>query len=118
MQTTRRLLLILSMLAGLLVSSPAESTPEISCGQIIMEDTTLDQDLACPPGTASAIIFGASNITLDLGGHVLSGHTPGFGVFANGYQGITIRNGTIEGFNDGVFVNDADQATLEQLDPR
>ena len=104
MKARSRFLLGLFVLVQFVVGLPAESRAEISCGQTITEDTRLDEDLACPPGTESAIIIGASNITLDLGGHLLSGSAPGTGVFALGYEGITIRNGTIDGFNYGVFV--------------
>jgi hypothetical protein len=47
-----------------------------ACGQVIKTDTILDADLSCPPETDSGIIIGASNIILDLGGHVLSGYNP------------------------------------------
>ena len=108
-------LFLLFFLLPLLFALPAESKPLISCGQTITQDTILAEDLACPPGTESAIVIGASNITLDLGGHRLSGYAPGTGVFAQGQAGITIRNGTIDGFNDGVFVINTHQVTMENL---
>lgn len=89
--------------------------PQLSCGQTITTDTVLTQNLACPAGTDSAIIIGASNITLDLGGHRLSGFAPGNGVFAIGQEGITIKNGTIDGFTYGVFVIDTHLVTLDNL---
>ena len=118
MKVASRFLLGLFVLVQFGVGLPAESRAEISCGQTITEDTRLDEDLACPPGTESAIVIGASNITLDLGGHMLSGSAPGTGVFALGYEGITIRNGTIDGFNYGVFVINTRQVTVENLTVR
>jgi hypothetical protein len=115
MKAGGRFLLGLLMLVQLVAGLPAEGRPEVNCGDTITEDTTLDQDLACPLGTESAIAIGASNITLDLGGHTLSGHAPGIGVLSVGYDGIIIRNGTIDGFNDGVFVIDAQGVTVEKL---
>jgi len=85
------------------------------CGQTITEDTILDRDLICPPGTNFALIIGAPNITLDLGGHVISGYAPDKGVFAQGIEGITIRNGTIEGFEDGIFIIETGHVTIENL---
>ena len=105
------LLLVVQFVAGL----PAEGRPEVNCGDTITEDTTLDADLACPPGTESAIVIGASNITLDLGGHTLSGYAPGIGVLAIGYEGLVIRNGAIEGFQEGVFVIESNRVTVEKL---
>jgi Right handed beta helix region len=108
------LLVLVQLMAGL----PAEGRPEVNCGDMITEDTTLDQNLACPPGTESAIAIGASNITLDLGGHTLSGHAPGIGVLAIGHEGLVIRNGIIEGFQDGVFVIESHLVTVEKLTVR
>lgn len=107
-------LVLLQLVAGL----PAESRPDVNCGDMIIEDTTLDQDLVCPPGTEWAIVIGASNVTLDLGGHTLSGHAPGVGVLATGREGLVIRNGTIEGFQEGVFVIESNRVTVEKLTVR
>jgi parallel beta-helix repeat protein len=87
----------------------------VVCGQTITENVILDKDLECPPDTESAIIIGASNIMLDLGGHVLRGHAPGTGIFAQEKEGIIIRNGTIEGFNDGIFIINTHYITIENL---
>ena len=65
------------------------------CGQTITKDFTLTEDFECPPGTPYAIRIGASNITLDLGGHKITGHATGnfsMGVAADWVSGITIRN--------------------------
>jgi len=74
----------------------------------------------CSPDTQYAIVIGASDITLDLGGHVISGYAPtsgigGIGVFAQGVNGLTISNGTIEGFNRGIFISETDSVTIENL---
>lgn len=108
-------LLALIVLVPFAAGLPAESRPEISCGQTITADTTLDADLTCPASVSHAIVIGASNITLDLGGHRLSGEDLSTGVLAYGQEGITIRNGVIEGFNDGVFLIDTRQVTVEDL---
>src|SRR5512137_1412952 len=99
MKAGSRFLLVLFLLIQFVLVFPAESRPGITCGQTITENTVLTEDLACPLGTDYAIIIGASNITLDLGGHKVSGYAPGTGVFSIGQEGITIRNGTVEGFN-------------------
>ena len=94
------------------IGTPAQSKADFTCGQTITEDPVFTENLSCPPGTGSGIIIGASDITLDLGGYTLSGYSPGTGVLAAGYEGITIRNGTIDGFNDGVFLISTNQATV------
>lgn len=100
--------------------TPTPPKTRLVCGQTITEDTILDEDLMCSPDTQFAIVIGASDITLDLGGHVISGYAPtsgigGIGVFAQGVKGLTISNGTIEGFNDGMFLYETDSVTIENL---
>jgi hypothetical protein len=47
----------------------------------------------------------ASNVTIDLGGHVLSGGGISYGVVANNSRtGITVRNGTVTGFFNGIHL--------------
>ena len=118
MKTGSRLLAVLFLVTQFVVALPAESRPEITCGQTITQDTILTADLACPPDTEYALIIGASNITLDLGGHTISGYTPRTGVFANGQRGITIRNGAIDGFNVGVYINESSLVMMERLTVR
>ncbi|MFZ5807710.1 MAG: right-handed parallel beta-helix repeat-containing protein [Chloroflexota bacterium] len=118
MKTERRLFLVLLILVQFVFVFPAKSRPEITCGQTITENTILTEDLACPPDAQYAIVIGAPNITLDLGGHTISGYTPNTGVFAMDQEGITIRNGTIEGFFDGVFIIKSHRATMENLTVR
>jgi hypothetical protein len=92
---------------------------KVICGQTITTDTTLDSDLACPSDSSYALAFGASNITLDLGGHVLSGPSPagapGLGILSNGFNGITIRNGSIRDFDAALVVRGAHGATIGDI---
>ena len=111
------LILGLFVLTQLATVSPAASRSEIVCGQTIMEDTIIQADLTCPADTV-AITIGASNITLDLGGHTVFGQYPGIGVFADGVGGITIKNGALEGHNDAVFLFNTHNVTVEYLQVR
>lgn len=115
MKTVNYLILASFILAQFVILPPTASAPQITCGETITSDTLLNEDLLCPPDAPYAIIIDAPNVTLDLGGHVISGHTPGTGIFSIGHAGITIRNGAIEGFDDGIFIIQADQATMENL---
>jgi hypothetical protein len=107
-------LIILLILAQFIVIFSVKSKPEISCGEVIMEDTVLGEDLMCPPSNF-AIEIGASDITLDLGGYTLSGDASGTGVFAINHEGITIKNGIIDGFNDGIFIINSSYVNIENL---
>lgn len=97
--TTARL--VLATVVWLVVGSfPAWGAP-VTCGQTITQDTRLTSDLTCPPG--NGLVIGADNIILNLGGHTISGNFatpfPTTGVEINSHSGVTVRNGTIEGFD-------------------
>lgn len=107
------------MLAGLAVLA---TTPTISaasadanpvCGQTITSNTTLTADLG--PCANSGLIIGASNITLDLGGHRIFG-TPqlldGAGVYMPGRTGVTVKNGTVTDFDAGVVIDGGSANTV------
>ena len=112
----------LGQLASLTTSliTPTITRDDITCGQVILADTTLMSDLSCPREIQQAIIVRASDVILDLGGHVLSGaaissDNPNIGVFANEVDGVTIKNGTIEGFDEGIFIMFANHVLMENL---
>ena len=100
--------------------TPVVNRADITCGQNILADATLTADLSCSRGFEKAIIIGASNITLDLGGNVLSGvpvgtENPSTGVFASNVDGVTIRNGTFQDFDEAIFVIGTDHVLIENL---
>lgn len=103
---------------GALAARPAGGRAQIACGQTITENTLLSADLACPPELEAALVIGASNITLDLGGHTLSGHTPTYGVLAVGVEGFTIQNGALDGFHYGVFLINTRRVSAAHLTVR
>jgi nitrous oxidase accessory protein NosD len=89
---------------------------DLSCGEVITADTTLDDDLLdCP---SNGIVIGADDITLDLNGHTVSGNGKpvarcpraefcDVGLLNDGHDGVTVRNGSVRGFGGGVFVGKA-----------
>ena len=91
---------------------------KIQEGLFISKDTTLVEDIEIHPGTPWAITINASNVTLDLGGHTISGYVLGGfagGVAAENFDNITIKNGTIDGFLVGVSLGNCDCVTIENL---
>src|SRR3569623_752712 len=63
-------------------------------------------DLASGSGTAISIQ--ADNVVLDLNGHTLSGPggTGATGIASNLRRGLRIRNGTLRGFGNAVYIDD------------
>src|SRR5205807_7217598 len=75
----------------------------VHCGDLIAQDTILTADLYCPGASG---LFVQGDATLDLGGHTISGSGVGEGVGAS-LGALTIRNGTISGFQYGIAVGKA-----------
>lgn len=75
----------------------------VGCGEIIVQSTRLLNDLIDCGGFG--LIIGAPSITLDLNGHVIDGVGLDVGILNNGYDAVTIINGTITQFDHGILLN-------------
>lgn len=125
---TSVLALLLSLTA---LASPAAAT-HLECGDVITEDVTLDSDLVgC---TGHGLIVLADNVTVDLNGFTISGTNgagdhagitvgllpagpmqPGGIVEPVVVNGVTVENGTIEGFDAGVVLAGGSGHTVRDL---
>lgn len=88
----------------------------IDCGVEIGRDTTLAADVACVQ--APALVIVADGVTIDLGGHTVSGdpnRTEGPGIVLRGVTGCTVRNGTVRHFEAGVAVEGGSGNVIEGL---
>lgn len=96
----------------------APSQDDIQCGAMITHDVVLTHDLDCD-GT-SALTVATDGLTLDLGGHTLSGSAT-YGVHlgvANGTRitnGVRVTNGTLRNFDVGVWVDFADGSRVDNV---
>ncbi len=74
----------------------------MACGDNLGASTTLHESLDCSGG--DGLIIGANGVIVDLGGFVLKGDTTAgkIGVDNPGFDGVTIKNGVIQGFDQGV----------------
>ena len=88
--------------ALLIVIGPAHAD-DVHCGQVLEASTTLAGDLLACAG--DGLIVGAHGITIDLNGHSLVGTGAGAGIRNDGFDGVTVRNGTVETFLYGVQLN-------------
>jgi hypothetical protein len=100
----------------LLAAAPASAEAEVvTCGQVITTDTTVENDLSCgeqDPGE-SALRIGAAGITLDLNGHRIFGDS--HAIVNEGYDDVTIRNGTVVANDDVVMVTGVSRNTVDHL---
>ncbi|HEX5858356.1 MAG TPA: NosD domain-containing protein [Microbacterium sp.] len=105
-------------LATVLVAAPAHAADPPMCGDTIMTDTVLTADLVCD-GSTDGLIIGAAGVTLDLGGHTISGPgayaTPRAGVRVAQLSGVTVTRGTVSGFQSGVVLDEAWGASVTKL---
>jgi parallel beta-helix repeat protein len=106
-------------LSLLLIGQPsptsAAPTSGASFGDTLTADTKLTGDLS---GSGSGLIVGADGITIDLNGYSLTmTGGSGWGIDnSGGYNNVTVTNGMIEGFNEGVRAVDADGLKLRDLE--
>ncbi len=78
-------------------------TPITSCGTIGTSGSyALANNLLA---SGDCVVIDAPNVTLDLRGFEIKGAGSGIGVQDTGHGGITVRDGTVTGFQDGVSLN-------------
>ena len=82
--------------------TPAPVPAEIVCGEVIVRSILVQNDLIDCPG--NALIVGTHNITIDLNGHFIDGIGIENGIVNNGFDSVTITNGTINEFDYGVLL--------------
>lgn len=96
---------------GVVVAAPAQAA-NVSCGQTITQNTTLNGNVGpCNIG----IEIGANNVTLDLNGFTVSGtigrgEEGGIKMFNR--SNVMIRNGTVRGFDTGIYVETSTRVTI------
>jgi parallel beta-helix repeat protein len=89
----------------------------------VSESFTLANDMTCA-GDGMVVI--TDNITIDLGGHTLTGPGMGpqtwplpqldtVGVRVGGHTGVTIRNGKTQAFSTGVYFIDMESSSIESV---
>lgn len=105
-----------ALVAGLAVCGAdtwhARGAP-VGCGAVLTANTTLQDDLNC---SGTALVIGADNITVNLNGHTLrSLDGLGVGLTIVGHNGVTIKNGVIDGFQEAVLAQESSDLTLQGL---
>jgi parallel beta-helix repeat protein len=116
--------------AGPSATAVATPTPSIAavpqnaqCGHRVTADFVLANDMTC---ATDAFVINADNVTLDLGGHTLTGPGMGpqtwplpqldtVGVRTGGHRNVTIRNGTISQFSTGIYFIDMENSRIEDV---
>jgi parallel beta-helix repeat protein len=80
---------------------PAPPAPAaVSCGLVLTQSTRVTNDLSECPG--DGLVIGAPRIIVDLDGHTIDGVGLGAGIRNDGYESVTVRDGTVQDFDYGV----------------
>ncbi len=94
-----------------------DSVDFLYCMQVLTSNAKLGANLDCPGLTG--LIIGADDVTIDLNSFTITGTdvfgTSGVLSFGFGFNDVTIENGTISGFQNGVFVDGAENVKLKNL---
>jgi hypothetical protein len=104
--------------AGLsLVAPGAAYAAQPHCGDVIKKDVKLTHDLNCTGSSTDGLMIGKNGVDIDLNGHRIIGpESSYYGINdSNGYDGLTVRNGTIRGFSYGVYAYNASKVSLSDL---
>jgi len=116
---TRRFVVTVAFAVAALAVAPATLAAgrhePVACGDTITSDTRLTANVVDCTGVG--LIIGADGITLDLNGHRVEGDGSGddVGIDLAGRRGVTIANGTVRAFGEGVLVVDSSEVELRRL---
>jgi parallel beta-helix repeat protein len=94
---------LLTMIAALLILPGTARADSLQCGAVLVGNVTLDNDVLNCLG--DGLVVGANGITIDLNGKTLDGTGKGQGIRIDGHDGVTIKNGTVAEFEQGVLLN-------------
>jgi large repetitive protein len=80
------------------------------CGLEVTESLMLAEDMLDCPG--DGLVIGADNVNVDLNGKTIDGVGLGAGVRNEGFSNVTITNGTIQHFDEGVRLGEGTEQTV------
>lgn len=96
-----------------------EDSADVSCGQEVTRSITLQHDLG--PCAGDGLVVTADDVTVDLNGHTILGDPTArdgrckAGILLRDVRGVTVRNGTVTGFDAGVAIMGGGGNTIQHI---
>lgn len=87
-----------------IASGASPPLPASGCGQLVMQSITLTRSIG--PCKGDGLVIGADNVTVNLNGFAISGHSSvegtNIGIRMVQRSGVTVTGGTVSGFDAGI----------------
>jgi Right handed beta helix region len=116
MRTVSRILLVAALSAAPLSEALALPRLFVACGVITAPGTYIA--LANINATGDCLVVQSDFVTIDLGGYVITGNGTGSGIVesqAVGRRGITVRNGFVTNFQNGIALSNSSGVRVENM---
>ncbi len=107
---------VASSCAALAVPATVQAQP-VACGAVLTHSVTLQHDLIDCPAGLNGLVVAANGITIDLNGHTIDGVAGSLDGIdnPNGHDRVTVRDGTIQQFDNGIEMVEASRIQLSRL---
>jgi parallel beta-helix repeat protein len=90
------------------ISDSGWSDPAVGTWDRATKTGTLTQDLT------ETIQIDSNGITLDGGGHTITGTKTGYGVYLSGRTGVAVKNLNVQGFTFGIYLHDCSHGMVTE----
>lgn len=115
-RTACRLWLVALAFGGMALAVPAMAAAQPpTCGETLLHSVTLHADMFC--SNQDGLVVGARGITINLNNFAIRSNSGNYDGVDNGtgYNGVTVENGTVTGFGDGVYYDSSNHAKITNV---
>ena len=109
--------LVIAAVGCLWLLPATASAVHVQCGDTITQDTKLDSNVVCTDQDPVGLVIGGNDLTLGLSGFTIQGAdaagSDGIADDGTARTGVTVRHGTITGFEDGIDLDVSDSQILK-----
>lgn len=114
--TARRLWLVALAFGGAVLMMPGTAAAQPpTCGETLFHSVTLHADLVCTD--SDGLVVGARGVTINLNNFAIRSTSGNYDGVDNGsgFSKVTVENGTITGFGDGVYYDSSNKANISKV---